>query len=332
MNKSQVFGLIRGGLLLAIFFSIPGCHRSSAQIESVAISPDGRSLAIDVWDHDSSFIYKVDVASGNATRLTDARAGSESGPAFSPDGTRIAYSYSSGKGQPSCIVTQNLDGSNRHTWPSSGKGDYLPVFSLDSKTIIFARFAYYGSYSPVAQPHPHEWDLYAADSDGGNVRQLTHEGFYNLSPLSLSPDGKRTVAVTESADKPPEIAIYSMDHPEKPEVSLRPHVPGEPRSGSVFVSPNFMPEGKGLLFMAASNGKQGFDYDVYRVDIASGSVERLTQENGYATGLRVSADGKTAVFLKWRLNWQRRPVECAPYILNVQTHELRPLEIKGLPT
>ena len=333
MNESQASRLLRRGLLLAIFFSIPGCHRSpSARFESVAISPDGRLLAIELGNNNASFIYKVDAVSGNAGRLSDAKFGSESSPAFSPDGTRIAYSYSSGKGQPPSIVIQNVDGSNKHTWPSSGAGDYWPVFSLDGKTMIFARFAFYGNYSPIAQPHPHGWDLYAANSDGGNVRQLTHESFYNTSPLSISPDGKRMVVVTESNDPSPEIAIYSLNHPEKPEMSLQPHVPGEPKMGSVFAFPNFMPDGKSLLFMAASNGKDGYDYDVYRMDIVSGSVQKLTQGNGYATGLRVSADGKTAVFLKWRLNWQRRPVQCAPYLLDVRTHELTPLKVKGLPT
>lgn len=333
MNESWALGILQGCLLLAISLWIPGCHRSpSARIESVTISPNGKLLAIDLWIRDSSFIYKVDVVSGNATRLTDAKAGGESSPAFSPDGTRIAYSYSPGKGQPSSIITQNVGDSNVHAWPSSGEGDYWPEFSLDGKTIIFTRFAYYGSYSPVAQPHPHEWDLYAADSDGGNVRQLTHQRFYNASPVSISPDDKRMVLMTESTDKPPEIAIYSLDHPEKPEVSLQPHVPGEPKLGPVFNSPNFMPDGKSILFMAASNGKQGYDYDVYVIDIASGAVERLTQGNGYANALRVSADGKTAVFLKWRLNLQHRPTECTPYLLDVQTHQLTPLKVKGLPT
>jgi Tol biopolymer transport system component len=329
MKETQIFRHFRGGLLLlATFLSMTGCHRTpSARIESVAISPNGRSLAIDVRDNISSFIYKVDVASGDATRLTDAKTGNESSPSFSPDGKRIAYSYSPGKGQPSRIITQNLDGSQLHTWPVSTEGGYLPAFSPDGKTIIFARFAYFGNYSPIAQPHPHGWDLYAADSDGEKVRQLTHEGFYNASPPSVSPDGKRMVVVRETADKPPEIVIYSLDHPEKPERSLQPHVPGEPKLAPVFESPNFMPDGKSLLFMAASNGKHGYDYDVYKIDIASGSVEKLTQGNGFATDLKVSADGKTAAFLKWRLNWQSTPVQSTPYLLNVQTHELTPLRI-----
>jgi Tol biopolymer transport system component len=331
VGRHPEFGLFRRGLFFAILLAISACHRnSSAQIESVAISPNGKLLLVDLVDKNSSLIYKVDLASGNAIRLTGATTGAESSPAFSPDGRQVAYTYFSNN-QPARIATINVDGSHPRAWPSSGSGDYWPTFSLDGKTIVFARFAYNGSYSPVAQPHPHEWDLYAADSDGENVRQLTHQAFYNASPVSISPDDKRMVAMTESADASPELAIYSLDHPEKPAMALQPHVPGEPRTGPVFESPSFMPDGKSLIFMAASNGSSGFDYDVYTVGIVDGSVEKLTQGNGFATGLSVSADGKTAVFLKWRLNWQKRPVECTPYLLDVQSHKLTPLIFKGLP-
>jgi Tol biopolymer transport system component len=296
-------------------------------MESVAISPDGKLLAIDFGDDHTSFIYKIDVDSGNATRLTGAKVGRESSPAFSPDGRRISYSYSPGKGQPSSIVIENVDGSNLHAWSSSGENDYWPVFSLDGKRIIFARSAFYGNYSRIAQPHPHGWDVYAGDSNGTNVRQLTHEEFYMASPLSVSDDGKSMVLVTDGGHSSQQIAVYSFDQTEKPALSLRPHIPKEPRLGPQFDSPNFMPDEKSLLFMAASSGHGGYDYDVYRMDIASGSVERLT------TGLKVSANGKTAVFLKWRLNWWRRtPVQSTPYLLDVQTHKLTALKVKGLPT
>jgi dipeptidyl aminopeptidase/acylaminoacyl peptidase len=301
-------------------------------MESVAISPDGSLLAIDFGDDSASFIYKLDVESGNATRLTDAKAGSESSPAFSPDGKRISYSYSAGKGQPFNIVIENVDGSNLHSWSPSGGSDYWPVFSLDGKTIIFARAAYYGNYSPIAQPHAHGWDVYAGDSDGTNVRQLTHEEFYMASPLSVSDDGKSMVLVTEGGHSSQQIAIYSFDQTEKPAISLRPHIPDEPKLGPEFDFPNFMPDGRSILFMAASSGHHGYDYDVYRMNIASGLVERLTQGNGFATGLKVSANGKTAVFLKWRLNWRQMPVQSTPYLLDVQTHKLTLLKVKGLPS
>jgi Tol biopolymer transport system component len=83
--------------------------------------------------------------------------------------------------------------------------------------------------------------------------------------------------------------------------------------------------------MAASNGKlgHGYDYDVYRLDIVSGAVGRLTKGNGFATDLKVSADGATAAFLKWRLDGHHRPVTSEIYVLDVQTEKVTPLKITG---
>ena len=83
--------------------------------------------------------------------------------------------------------------------------------------------------------------------------------------------------------------------------------------------------------MAASmNRRATYSYEVYRLDVRTGAVEKLTTGNGYSTGLRVSSDGKTAAFLKWRKNWLGEPVDNQVYLLDVQSHALTPLKINGL--
>ena len=93
---------------------------------------------------------------------------------------------------------------------------------------------------------------------------------------------------------------------------------------------NQVESGMGILFMAASNGTHGYDYDIYRVDVDTGSLERFTTGNEYATALRVSADGRTAVFLKWRTDGHKRPVESDVYLLDLGTRNLKQLTISGL--
>jgi Tol biopolymer transport system component len=325
---------VRLGLSLLLLCPFASCTgKSSGQIRSLAVSPDGKFLAVDFGQDNTSFIYEINVNTGIATRLTDATTGTEAGPAFSPDGKRIAYSFSPGNGTHSVIVVVDFDGSNRYSWAPSDGNDYWPVFSPDNQTLIFSRSGYYGNYSPIAQPHPHAWSFYASDLHGTNVRQLTNESFYMASPPSVSSDGKRMVAATEGVDTPRQIAVYSLDSSGKPALSLRPHVPREAdHKDPILDDPNFMADGKSILFMAASNGKlwQGYDYDIYRVDIESGKLERLTKGNGYASDLRVSGDGKTAAFLKWRSNWRGTPVTNELYLLDVETHRLTLLKVSGL--
>ena len=332
INKQFGLGALTGTIVLLLFVSPMSFSGStSSQIRSVAVSPDGKLLAIDFGKGSSSFVYKIAVDTGCATRLTNAKTGKESSPAFSPDGKRIAFSYSPGNGAHSGIVIGRVDGSDLRPWSPAESNDFSPVFSPDNKTLVFSRSGFYGSYSPIAQPHPHAWRFYASDLDGTNVRDLTGESFYMASPASVSPDGKSMVIVTEGIDTNRQIAIYSLDRPGKPTQSLQPHVPKEAdHKNPILNFPNYMPDGKSILFMAASNGKHGYDYDVYRVDLGTGSLERLTNGNGYATDLKVSADGNTAVFLKWHSDWRSTPDKSELYLLDVQTRKLTPLKVTGL--
>ena len=286
---------------------------SPGRMESVSVSPDGKTIAVDFVRGKTSHIVLIARDAGNATRLTNDNKGEESDLSFSPDGRHIAYTYFPPDGEPQ-IMIGNANGSDLHAWlPSRGNvRDFSPVFSPDNKTMIFSRSRFYGNYSPIAQPHYHAWDFYAADVDGTNIRQLTNESFYKTSRFSVSPDGKSMVVVTETLDSPEQISIYSLDHAEKPARVLRPHVPGHER---IYNCPNFTPDGKSIVFLAATEGWRFYDYDVYRLDLQTGAVERLTKRNGYATDLRVFADGKTAAFLKWRSDRHATPVESELYLL-----------------
>ena len=87
--------LVRVGLSLLFVQSLFAyAEKSSSQIRSLAVSPNGKTIAVDFGKDNTSFIYEVSLQTGIVTRLTDVKTGVESGPAFSPDGKRIAYSYS----------------------------------------------------------------------------------------------------------------------------------------------------------------------------------------------------------------------------------------------
>jgi Tol biopolymer transport system component len=299
----------------------------SGLINGLAVSPDGKSIFVTYDNGETYFIYKVSVDAGNATRLTKAVTGWESCPSFSPDGKQIVYSYKPGKEARSRITIENLDGSHAHQWSPSGVSDIWPILTPDNTTIIFSRSESYGSDSPVAKPHHHAWDFYASDLDGSNVRQLTNESFYTASPASVSPDGERIVVVTEGFETSQRITIYSITHPGLPLHTFQPHVPKQvDHKNPIFAFPNYLPDGN-ILFMAANSR---FDYDVYRLNPDSGATEKLTDRNGYATDLKVSADGNTAVFLKWRKNWLGDLIGNQVYLLNLQSRKLTPVKINGL--
>ncbi len=259
--------------------------------------------------------------------MTDAKDGEETSPTFSPDGKRIAYSYEPSNHTRSRIVIVNVDGSDKHEWSPSSVTDLSPVLSPDNATIVFARADFYGSYSPIAQPHPHGWSFFAANLDGTNVRRLTTELFYMASRPAVSPDGKNMVVVTEGLETHQQIAIYSIISPGPPLHTFQPHIPNEiSLKQPIFAYPNYLPDGS-ILFMAADSH---VSYDVYRLKPDTSAIEKLTNHNGYATELKVSADGETAAFLKWRKNWKLEVTDPEPYLLDLESHKLTPLKISGL--
>jgi Tol biopolymer transport system component len=316
-----------GGLVLLLLLARTLYAGSSKwQITTLAVSPDGKLLALTAAKESTSFIYIVPVDTGVATRLTDAKDGEETSPTFSPDGKRIAYSYDPGGHWRSRIVIVNVDGSDPRQWSPSNVADLSPVLSPDNATIVFSRADFYGSYSPIAQPHPHGWNFFVANLDGTNVRQLTTEHFYMVSRPAVSSDGKSMVVVTEGLETDQQIAIYSITSPGPPVSTFRPHVPKEiSRKHPIFAYPNYLPD-RNILFMAADSR---VSYDVYRFNPDTGVIEKLTNQNGYATELKVSADGKTAAFLKWHRT-RRDVADPEPYLLDLETRKLAPLKISGI--
>lgn len=318
----------RPSLYFLFFLLAVTCGASPPGVmNGLAVSPDGKLIAVTHEKGDTAFLYKVSVDTGHATRLTKAEVGWESSPSFSPDGKLIAYAYKPGKEARSRIIIWNADGSGAHQWSPAGVADLSPTFSPDGRTIIFSRAETYGSDSPVAQRRPHNWNFFASDLDGANVRQLTSESFYTVSPPSISPDGKTMAIVTEGVETSEHISVYSITHPGSALQTFQPHVPKEvDHKKPIFVFPNYLPDGN-ILFMAANSR---FDYDVYRLNPDTGTIGKLTNANGYATDLKVSADGKTAVFFKWRKTWLGDLRGNQVYLLDVQSRKLTPLNISGI--
>jgi Tol biopolymer transport system component len=320
--------MVRVALVFSFFLLANICAgKPQRRVESLAISPDGKLIALSYSSGDTTFIYTVAVDTGHAVRLTSAKTGKELRPSFVPDGNRIAYTYSAGKEAHSQIIIVNADGSNPQAWSPFQVGDFGPVFSPDNKTIVFSRSGFFGSYSTIAQPHAHDWNIYAADLDGSNVRQLTNEHFYMASAPSISADGTKLVVVAESPETSQHFKIYSLARTGDPLQTFQPHMPKEvSHKNPIFNCPNYLPDGS-ILFMAADTR---FNYDVYSVNPDTGAIRKITNENGYATDLQVSADGKTAVFLKWKRKRFEVTDESELYVLDVESRKLTPIVVSGL--
>lgn len=153
-----------------------------------AFSPDTTSIAFvrhsDVW---------IMGADGSQQRDLTPVPGYQGDPAWSPDGSQIAYNSGAYESATWGIWIMSADGSNPHFVPNT-KGGVQPSWSPDGKTIVFA--------SP-----PHSWGLYTVSSNGSNLqllRQPPRRGSRaeDMNPV-WSPNGSH-IAFTEVAETRPQ--------------------------------------------------------------------------------------------------------------------------------
>jgi len=143
-------------------------------IVSLAVSGTNR-IAFQTFWH-TTFLYRVDVASGDQRQLT-SHTGDNFGARFSPDGETIAYgSTRTGNGE---IYLHPLDGGPETRLTDRGTGD-SPDWSPDGKRLVYFEDSDSGARR-----------LTVVNRDGGGAQVLVEQpGFV---PARWSPSGKRIV-------------------------------------------------------------------------------------------------------------------------------------------
>jgi Tol biopolymer transport system component len=286
-------------ILICLLIACRSAHPSQPPLSTAVFMPDGSGIALSVAHGETCFLYRAEIATGVMRRLTQAVSGCEFDPAFSPDGKRLAFMRSPRNGLRAALFIANADGSGEKMLVPAEEDNLEPVFVPYSDQILFLRSGAFEHHSPLVDNHRHKFDLFVADSANGHVSALTHNQFYEISNVSASYDGKQFLLTVSTYPEGDHFLIGAIRNTETPAITLQPAVARGPTSPAVY-NAVWLPDGRNLLFQAASQpfGGGNFDYNIYRLTIATGGVERLTRLTGLLDGFSVSADGKRAVLLR----------------------------------
>ena len=147
-------------------------------------------------------IFAVDRNGMNMKRLTTSEENSGADqPAWSPDGTRIAFRRSRPGPSGNDIWVMNADGTNQVNLTQGISGvEYLtPAWSPDSRQIAFSRGTE-GSFG-----------IYVMNVDGTGLRKVVETEGFDVSP-TWSPDGRQIAFVRQPAASPDyDIVIVNVD-------------------------------------------------------------------------------------------------------------------------
>lgn len=251
---------------------------------SPVISPDGTEVIFlatrNLFSYD---MYLADARTGEIKRKLvsedsdphfDALRFLDSAGTWSPDGQRFAFVVAArGDNEIAVVNVRTRDIERRYT--VDGVGAILnPSWSPDGRSLVFA-----GSAGGLA-------DLYLLDVESGRSRKLTDDRYADFQP-TWSPDGKtiafasdRGAGDTLTALTRASMNIWSLDVASG---QVRELVPAGPagKDDRDRYNPQFGPDGRDVYFLSDAEGVS----DVYRMDVASGSLFRVTHLTTGATGI-----------------------------------------------
>ena len=185
-GKTNIFVMNADGTN-AIAVTSDGPLPNTSSNSDATWSPDGTKLAFtsDRGGQRKREIWVINVDGSGLAQLTtniqlttDSQGpvySSDTGPSWSPDGSRIAFSSTRDGLSNTELYAMNADGSNPTRLTNIANDDRYPTWSPDSQRIAFYRNGGSGI------------GINIMNRDGSNVVNVTHEGF---TP-AWSPDGTR---------------------------------------------------------------------------------------------------------------------------------------------
>ena len=210
----------------------------------------------------------------------------EEWPAWSPDGTRLAY-VTEVNGFRQVFVRTMATGEDRQLTHGS-RDDIQPAWSPDSRRLAFVRAR--NTSGKLDPTDINAWyreggDIWSLDLATGKETKLIEEAF---AP-SFSPDGTR-LAFDAPWAGPRRIWIADTNGRNPRQIT------SDSSDAVIHAEPRWSPDGKALVFRRIENPKS----DITVVNLASGTMTRMTDDNLLDLDPAWSPDGRELYFASSR--------------------------------
>jgi Tol biopolymer transport system component/DNA-binding winged helix-turn-helix (wHTH) protein len=203
-------------------------------------------------------------------------------PAFSPDGSELAYTWRSDADSHQRIYVQRISEDRRTLLVDTGRDDYAPAWSPDGRSIAFL----HTSASPQA------FELLVLDrlrrAEPRRIATVCDatDAFHGSPSLSWSPDGAGLVTTACGKDGRPELGVISAETGAQRLLT-------RPPAQAVDDQAVYSPDGRWIAFRRSEGDSSD---DIYLVSSAGGLERKLTAQSNPIDGLAWSRDGTRILF------------------------------------
>ncbi len=264
-------------------------------------SPDGRwvvfSLLEPAYDEKDqvSDLWIVPTDGSAAPRRLTANKASESGTAWSPDSTRIAFVTRRDGDEANQVYILDVRGGGEAVRVTSlSTGARTPQWRPDGKAILFVSTVFPGAVDDEANKK------IAADRRGRKYRARVYEGFpirnwdrwledteSHVFVQLLEPDAARA--------KPVDLIAASR-------LVKEPGFSGRTGSGTDELDAIWAPDGQSVIFVASTNRHTAAYAEtsthLFQVAASGGETRQLTKGDESFSGARFSPDGRALYFIR----------------------------------
>ncbi len=260
-------------------------------------------IAFSDYIDDRGSLYIYNYSSNNNLHKFDDYLYSYYSPHFSQDGSKIVFIRANiSNRENKCIMLVDINSGNTSIITEKYFQYSDCVISFDMKSVYYLEYGYFGSYSPIAQDHRHEFDIFQINISTKEVTQITFLNLYEMGELSISPDGNKLMYRTFEGIFNVKYNFYLLDLSTKESKLLRPD--GDFYE-EIFTDPIFSLDEDMILFQAVSDNDKHYIYNIYEMNIHTKEAEQVTFEKGYLGEPKPLDDGSIICIEDY--NWPNQP-------------------------